>query len=143
MHTTTDEPLQPLKDPVCGMTVTARSPHVLQHDGRPVYFCSAGCRVKFAADPAKYVIVHQGSVATAPTPRPTPTLVEAIAGAVYTCPMHPEVRQDHPGTCPKCGMALEPLVPTAEEGTNPELTDFRRRFAWTLPLTVIVTILSM
>ena len=57
--------------------------------------------------------------------------------------MHPEVRQDHPGACPKCGMALEPEVPTLEEGENPELTDFRRRFGWTLPLTLIVTVLAM
>ena len=66
-----------------------------------------------------------------------------VAGAVYTCPMHPEVRQDHPGACPKCGMALEPEMPTLDEGENPELVDFRRRFIWTLPLTVIVTVLAM
>jgi Cu+-exporting ATPase len=66
-----------------------------------------------------------------------------VAGAVYTCPMHPEVRQDHPGACPKCGMALEPEMPILDEGENPELVDFRRRFIWTLPLTVIVTVLAM
>jgi P-type Cu+ transporter len=67
----------------------------------------------------------------------------AIAGIVYTCPMHPEVRQDHPGTCPKCGMTLEPLIPTLDESENSELLDFRRRFAWTLPLTLLVTALAM
>ena len=67
----------------------------------------------------------------------------AAAGATYTCPMHPEVRQDHPGACPKCGMALEPEMPSLDEGEAPELTDFKRRFIWTLPLTVVVTVLAM
>ena len=66
-----------------------------------------------------------------------------VAGAVYTCPMHPEIRQDEPGACPKCGMALEPEMPSLDDGENPELIDFRRRFVWTLPLTVIVTLLAM
>jgi len=123
----------PLKDPVCGMTVTAQSPHVLQHAGQPVYFCGAGCKAKFAADPARY------ATGTSAPPAPEP----AIPGAVYTCPMHPEVRQDHPAACPKCGMALEPEMPTLDEGENPELRDFKRRFFWTLPLTVIVTVLAM
>ncbi|MGE0348034.1 copper-transporting P-type ATPase [Hydrogenophaga sp.] len=65
------------------------------------------------------------------------------AGTVYTCPMHPEIRQDHPGNCPKCGMALEPLMPTAEADDNPELADFQRRFWWTLPLSIVVTVLAM
>ena len=116
-----------LKDPVCGMTVTPESKHQLVHDGRPFYFCSAGCKTKFAADPQKYL-------------SPAPPLP---AGAIYTCPMHPEVRQDRPGTCPKCGMALEPEMPTLDEGENPELTDFRRRFLFTLPLTVSVATLAM
>jgi P-type Cu+ transporter len=67
----------------------------------------------------------------------------AIAGTVYTCPMHPEVRAGRPGACPKCGMALEPETPALDEGENPELLDFRRRFIWTLPLTIIVTVLAM
>jgi Cu+-exporting ATPase len=65
------------------------------------------------------------------------------AGTIYTCPMHPEVRQDHPGNCPKCGMTLEPMLPTLDDDENPELADFSRRFWWTLPLTVIVTLLAM
>src|SRR5690606_1599190 len=64
-------------------------------------------------------------------------------GTIFTCPMHPEVRQDHPGTCPKCGMALEPEMPSLEEEDNPELTDFRRRFWWTLPLTLLTAALAM
>ena len=67
----------------------------------------------------------------------------APAGTIYTCPMHPEIRQDHPGACPKCGMALEPEMPSLDEGENPELVDFRRRFWWTLPLTVAVAVLAM
>ena len=122
-----------LKDPVCGMTVTPQSPHVLQHAGRQVYFCGAGCKAKFAADPARYAT----GTSAPPTPKP------AVPGAVYTCPMHPEVRQDHPAACPKCGMALEPEMPTLDEAENPELRDFKRRFFWTLPLTVIVTVLAM
>jgi Cu+-exporting ATPase len=68
--------------------------------------------------------------------------VNAPLGTIYTCPMHPEIRQDHPGNCPKCGMTLEPIVPSLEED-NPELADFRRRFWWTLPLTIVITPLAM
>ncbi|GMV54445.1 MAG: copper-translocating P-type ATPase [Betaproteobacteria bacterium] len=64
-------------------------------------------------------------------------------GTIYTCPMHPEVRQDHPGSCPKCGMALEPVLPGLAEEDNPELRDFQRRFWWTLPFTALVTALAM
>ncbi|MEO8314670.1 MAG: copper-translocating P-type ATPase [Pseudomonadota bacterium] len=79
---------------------------------------------------------HKPGAAPAPVaPQP--------AGTLYTCPMHPEVRQDHPGTCPKCGMALEPAMPSLDDGENPELTDFRRRFWWTLPLTLVTLVLSM
>jgi len=122
-----------LVDPVCGMEVDEDTQHRFAHDGHLYRFCSAGCRTKFAADPARYL-------ASAPDAR---TAEPAPAGAIYTCPMHPEVRQDHPGTCPKCGMALEPELPSLDEGENPELTDFRRRFWWTLPLTVAVTVLAM
>jgi P-type Cu+ transporter len=125
-----------LKDPVCGMTVTAASPHVVQHEGKPIYFCGVRCKLKFEADSEKYVGVHH----TAP---PTKLPEAIVPGAMYTCPMHPEVRQDHPGACPKCGMALEPEMPSLEEDDNPELSDFKRRFFWTLPLTVIVFVLAM
>jgi len=127
-----------LKDPVCGMTVTAQSQHVLQHEGKPVYFCSAGCKAKFAANPAQYSTAVANTV-----PPATPSVAPIAAGTIYTCPMHPEVRQDHPGACPKCGMALEPEMPTLDEGESPELRDFQRRFYWTLPLTLIVFVLAM
>ena len=127
-----------LKDPVCGMTVTVNSPHVLQHAGGPVYFCSAGCKAKFAADPGRYQTTLSGAAAAPPA-----VAEPVVPGSVYTCPMHPEVRQDHPGACPKCGMALEPEMPSLEDGDSPELVDFRRRFFWTLPLTVVVTVLAM
>ena len=89
---------------------------------------------------------HEHAVAGAPAMpyaplKPAP--VPQATGTIYTCPMHPEIRQDHPGSCPKCGMTLEPLLPELEEDENPELRDFTRRFWWTLPLTVIVTVLAM
>ncbi len=131
-----------LKDPVCGMTVTTRSTHVLQHEGEPVYFCSAGCKSKFEADPAKYA--KRGAQPAAPLVlAPAESAQPGPAGTIYTCPMHPEIRQDHPGNCPKCGMTLEPEMPTLDEGEDPELKDFKRRFIWTLPLTVVVTVLAM
>ena len=80
------------------MTVTEQSPHHVQHEGRPYYFCSAKCLAKFSAEPAKYV--QPADLVAAPVPAAT----ETAAGTVYTCPMHPEIRQDHPGNCPKCGM---------------------------------------
>ncbi len=123
-----------LKDPVCGMNVTEQSPHRLDHEGHRYYFCSAGCRSKFAADPQKYL--HKADQ--------QPTLPPAQpAGTIYTCPMHPEIRRDRPGNCPICGMALEPLMPSLDEEENPELRDFSRRFRWTLPLTIAVTVLAM
>ena len=121
-----------LKDPVCGMAVTEQSVHQAVHEGRTFYFCSAKCQGKFAANPLQYL-----------APAPPQEQAPAVAGTVYTCPMHPEIRQDHPGNCPKCGMTLEPLLPELEEQENPELRDFQRRFWWTLPLTVVVTVLAM
>ena len=133
-----DAAAQPLKDPVCGMTVSVDSKHVFEHEGKPVYFCSAGCKAKFSANPARYP-----AGAASPVASTSASTEPVLAGAVYTCPMHPEVRQDHPGACPKCGMALEPEMPTLDEGENPELLDFKRRFIWTLPLSIIVTALAM
>ena len=123
----------PLKDPVCGMVVTPASPHSFEHAGRQFYFCCAGCKTKFAADPQRFL--HPAAAPAAAEP--------PIEGAIYTCPMHPEVREDRPAACPRCGMALEPEMPTLDEGENPELTDFRRRFVWTLPLTLAVFVLAM
>ena len=126
-----------LTDPVCGMAVRTDAVNTLVHDGRPYFFCSAGCQTKFAADPQAYL----GKQAAPPAPdRPAPTVAEA---AIYTCPMHPEIRQARPGDCPKCGMTLEPLLPTLDDEENSELVSFQHRFWWTLPLTVVVTVLAM
>jgi Cu+-exporting ATPase len=122
-------------DPICGMTVADDSPRKFDFDGKTYFFCSDHCLRKFSADPAKYV-----KEAAKPAP---PVIEPGTDSRWYTCPMHPEVRQIGPGTCPKCGMALEPEMPTVEEGDNPELVDFRRRFWWTLPLTAIVFVLGM
>jgi len=131
-----------LKDPVCGMNVTERSPNVFQHEGHSVYFCSAGCKAKFSADPNKYLV--KDSRSNIKVLETKPTMTDPVpTGTIYTCPMHPEVRQDHAGACPKCGMALEPEMPSLEDGESPELIDFKRRFIWTLPLTIVVTILAM
>ena len=122
-----------LKDPVCGMTVTAQSPHQYKHVNQNYYFCSVKCLGKFSAAPQKYMQSQPEDEAAA----------AATAGTIYTCPMHPEVRQDHPGSCPKCGMTLEPELPDLDDEESPELRDFARRFWWTLPLTVIVFVLAM
>jgi Cu+-exporting ATPase len=121
-----------VKDPVCGMSVdphTAR--HTAMHAGRPYHFCSARCRERFLADPQKYLA--PGDERAAPVPE----------GTIYTCPMHPEVRQVGPGSCPICGMALEPVLVTADTGPNPELVDMTRRFWIGLALTVPVFALEM
>ena len=118
------------EDPVCGMSVDrATAGQMIHHDGEKIYFCSARCRETFEADPARY----SGG---RPVPAPMPE------GTIYTCPMDPEIEQVGPGTCPICGMALEPKgIPAADAGPNPELVDFTRRFGLgailTLPLVVI------
>ena len=124
----TAEAATPLKDPVCGMTVTAQSPHALRQDGAAMYFCSAGCKAKFVADPGRYPIAIAGSVVPNAATAQSPAEPIAAAGCVYTCPMRPEVRRAHPGACPKCGMALEPEVPALDDADSPELLDFRRWF---------------
>ncbi|MEO9336782.1 heavy metal translocating P-type ATPase [Mesorhizobium sp. SB112] len=117
-------------DPVCGMKVArASAKHFHRHEGVGYYFCSESCLKKFEAKPDHYL-------GDRPAPEPMPK------GTQYTCPMHPEVLRDKPGSCPKCGMALEPMgVPTGDEGPNPELVDFTRRFwvsaALSIPLLVI------
>ena len=118
-------------DPVCGMTVDpATSKHRAEHGGHTYHFCSAGCRTKFEATPARY------------TGEPKPTS-PVQPGTTYTCPMHPQVRQPGPGTCPICGMALEPEEPSADAGPNPELVDFSRRFWIGLVLTLPVLAMEM
>ncbi len=118
-------------DPVCGMTVDpTTTAHRSALEGQDYFFCSAGCRAKFTADPDRYL-------GEAPEPAPV------IPGAIYTCPMHPEVRQEGPGSCPICGMALEPETVTAEAPVNHELIDFTRRFWVGLVLTLPVFALEM
>jgi Cu+-exporting ATPase len=95
---------------------------------------------RHAHDPAHGPAQGHAAGDAGPPVSPPP---DSPTGTVYTCPMHPEIRQDHPGNCPKCGMTLEPVLPTLDEEENPELRDFRRRFWWTLPLTVVVTLLAM
>ncbi len=117
-------------DPVCGMTVDpAKTAHHAEHAGTAYHFCSAGCRTKFTADPDRYL--HPQTVAPAPE------------GTIYTCPMHPQIRQEGPGSCPICGMALEPETITADSGPNPEYADMRRRFWIGLVLTLPVFGLEM
>jgi Cu+-exporting ATPase len=107
-----------VKDPVCGMSVDpAKSPHRAEARGQVFRFCCAGCRTRFEADPDRYL-----------DPKPAEPQTLARAGAAYTCPMHPDVRQLGPGACPICGMALEPAEPTADTGPDPELIDMTRRF---------------
>ena len=97
-HHTASKPQEGgLKDPVCGMTVTAQSPHHLEHEGRPYYFCSSKCQSKFAAEPARYANTDSKTSGKSPAEPPA----APVEGAIYTCPMHPEIRQDHPGSCPK------------------------------------------
>jgi P-type Cu+ transporter len=121
------------KDPVCGMSVDpATAKHRAEHAGAAYYFCSAGCREKFVADPARFLAPKQ-----APAPNSAPP------GAIYTCPMHPEIRQDHPGNCPICGMALEPLVATEATGPSAELVDMTRRFWIALALSIPIFALEM
>ena len=129
-----------LQDPVCGMRVTAQTEHhhQLLPGGQTYYFCSAHCKTRFIANPAQYLTPAQTVGAATPAPDSAVPI-----GVTYTCPMHPEVRQDHPGTCPKCGMALEPELPTLDAEENPELRDFEHRFWWTLPLTACVFVLAM
>jgi len=134
-----------MSDPICGMAVTAQSAHQIDHQGTSYYFCGARCLSKFAADPSSYLdkMAARGAQKSSAPNASTAPASAAAAGALYTCPMHPEISQDHPGDCPKCGMALEPAMPSLDDEPNPELAAFSRRFWWTLPLTVIVTTLAM
>jgi len=122
-----------MKDPVCGMSVDPHTAkHRAEHGGRPYYFCSAGCRTKFLADPARYLDPAAAAKA------------EPVAeGTVYTCPMHPEIRQVGPGACPICGMALEPVLVSLEVAPNHELMDMTRRFWIGLALAAPVVALEM
>jgi Cu+-exporting ATPase len=126
-HTTTAAVI----DPVCGMTVDpVKTAHHADHQSKTYHFCSNGCRTKFAADPVKYL---------SPKAEEPP----APSGTIYTCPMHPQVRQTGPGSCPICGMALEPELVSLSDVPNEELADMTRRFWIGLVLTVPVFALEM
>jgi Cu+-exporting ATPase len=132
-HAAHDAAAEAATDPVCGMRVDpATAKHMFEHGRQVFHFCCSGCREKFSADPAAYL---------RRTPGEAPPL--SPGGTIYTCPMHPEVRQPRPGSCPLCGMALEPLVATAEAAPNPELTDLSRRLWIGAALTLPVVVLAM
>lgn len=126
-------------DPVCGMAVDEQVPLRFTHAGVTYHFCHRTCLEKFSARPEHYLAARpkpgtEGAACCGPEP--------AAEGLRYVCPMHPEVNQPGPGACPRCGMALEPTLPMAE-AESPELRDFRRRFWWTLPFTVLLAALEM
>ncbi|TDI57957.1 MAG: YHS domain-containing protein, partial [Alphaproteobacteria bacterium] len=126
-----------VKDPVCGMDVDPETTsHHHDHGGTTHYFCGPGCKTKFKADPEGYLsgdIQRAKAAAGAAMP----------ADAEYTCPMHPEIVQIGPGTCPKCGMALEPMMVSLDDGPNPEYVDFKRRMFVGLIFTVPLFLLAM
>jgi P-type Cu+ transporter len=127
-----DEATHLVKDPVCGMDVDPRDDrHCAEIGGSTYHFCSNGCKTKFVANPGAYI------AGTPKVPAPAPE------GAIYTCPMHPEVRRNGPGSCPICGMALEREVASEDTGPNPELADMTRRFWIALALTLPVVVLEM
>jgi P-type Cu+ transporter len=123
----------PYKDPVCSMSVGADSPHRTQHAGHDYFFCSSGCRQKFEANPTRYLREDHHAPAAA-----TPTQAQTI----YTCPMHPQIRQAGPGSCPICGMALEPLVATASEDDS-GLRKVKQKFWFSAALSAPVVAIAM
>ena len=140
-----------LTDPVCGMAVTEASNFSEEVKNRTFYFCSEKCHIKFKSDPHFYITKVENAV-TLKEPQKKdgedsnevnqPANVNTFT--IYTCPMHPEIRQNHAGNCPICGMSLEPLLPDLDDADkNPELKNFKHRFWWTLPLTIIVVFLAM
>ncbi|MGE4420045.1 MAG: heavy metal translocating P-type ATPase [Sulfurimonas sp.] len=145
MNTDLNKEPSRLKDPVCGMNVSSDSKYFYHYLQDYYYFCSEGCLAKFKENPQKYIHVDNEPICTdeklchvdVQAPR------KADEKVTYTCPMHPEIVQDHPGSCPKCGMALEPVVAKAVEEKNEELTDMSRRFWVSAVLSVPVFILAM
>ncbi len=118
-------------DPVCGMTVDIHAGKpTYDHEGHTYYFCSEGCRTKFAKEPERF-LDKKGE------PEPLPQ------GTLYTCPMHPQIVQEGPGHCPICGMALEPMGVPGEDEINPELIDFTRRLKVAVPLSAALVVLDM
>ncbi len=124
-------------DPVCGMKVKPDSPHHHEHGGRDYRFCSAGCRAKFIAAPERYLAVKAPAVAATPAAPPVADARE------WTCPMHPEIIRDRPGSCPICGMALEPRAIALSDEPNPELLDMRRRLVVSAVVSVPLLVIAM
>ncbi|MHC4860189.1 MAG: P-type ATPase, partial [Planctomycetota bacterium] len=119
-----------LRDPVCGMSVKPDGEHRHVHEGKEFHFCSGHCLSRFRAEPERY-LAERGPA------------VEAPPGATYTCPMHPEIVQEGPGSCPICGMALEPMTVSAVEEESPELSDFGRRLVVCALLSVPLVVVAM
>jgi Cu+-exporting ATPase len=118
-------------DPVCGMTVDPEITHNhTQHAGRRYFFCGARCRERFIAEPDRFLALQ-------------PTVSPPAGAGQWTCPMHPEILQDHPGSCPLCGMALEPLMPSAADAPDPELRDMTRRMRIAAGLSVPLVVIGM
>jgi len=113
-----------VKDPVCGMTVKTDAPHRAEHQGKTYYFCSAGCRAKFDSDPGRYLAPPRPGT---PVPHGHEKPPATAKARLWTCPMHPQIVRDGPGSCPICGMALEPMSPSVGDGENPELVEMPRR----------------
>ncbi|MCC6625267.1 MAG: heavy metal translocating P-type ATPase [Deltaproteobacteria bacterium] len=142
----TSEPVR-VKDPVCGMMVVPGHAKggSSQHAGRRFWFCSPGCKSKFEADPERYLPSASAAEPAAPTDAVVaPTIKPASAGGRWTCPMHPEIVKDGPGSCPICGMALEPMMPSLDDDQEDhELRDMSRRLLWCTALTIPVFVLAM
>ncbi|NOY23757.1 MAG: YHS domain-containing protein, partial [Acidobacteria bacterium] len=121
-----------IKDPVCKMTVDPKKTvHKLSHNGQDYFFCSASCLKKFRDNPAKYEAETETAKA------------ETSSGAKWTCPMHPEILKDEPGSCPICGMALEAVTPSAEAPESEELAMMTRRFWFSVVLTIPLVLIAM
>jgi Cu+-exporting ATPase len=153
------------KDPICGMTVDPqKAAATIEYEGRPYYFCSKGCATKFQQDPAKYLAATAGATpapltqietasathsccshAAAPTPKSAhaAAATKSSEGVRYTCPMHPQIVQIGPGSCPICGMALEPMDPLAAIEADPEYDSMRKRFFIALALSAPLLFLTM
>jgi len=131
-----------LRDPVCGMKVTTASRHSAAHAGHDYYFCGGGCRTKFIADPARYLAPRAPAATALPVPVPRAAPPPAGEGRSYTCPMHPEIRQRGPGSCPICGMALEPEAPTLEHDDR-ERQAVARRLGIAVGLALPVVAMAM
>ncbi len=141
------------RDPVCGMTPKSDTPHRTVHDGAEILFCSAGCKTMFQVDPTRFLSAADTNAHLHGHAAPSPNSArrsatagaggQAKPGAQWTCPMHPEIVRDSPGSCPICGMALEPMTPAATDGPSAELADMTRRFLIGAALAIPVLVLEM